>query len=329
MRGPGPTSQSREWKQARRAAFVQDALAIFAQRPLHLLSFDEVSHKLQLSNVHYLDLQTVALEQIVGSVNRYHDFTRAFYPRRDHLQDRWQRIESLVTTGRDLPPVELYKVGQAFFVRDGNHRVSVAHQRGTSTIKAYVWEYETEVPLEPDCDVDALLCATAHAAFLERTNIDRVCPDLHIELTQPDAYQDLLDEIVRFQQIFSTIDRRQVPFDEAVGLWSEIRYAPIIEIIRERHVLQDFPGRTETDLYLWLCRNREELEACHEEHVMMAEAADDLSTRFSEKPFPARRIRITARTLAENVASWTIDCWTASRQALRRWRAARRPPQAK
>lgn len=200
-------------------------------------------------------------------MGRYQDFTRAFSPRKDHLQDRWWLIDRLVTTS-GLPPIELYKVGQIYFVRDGNHRVSVARQRNMSTIEAYVCEFETHAPLEPDTDIDALLREAAHAAFLERTNLDHLCPDLRIKLTQPDGYQDLLHQIEAYQGILSTIDEREVPFDEAVELWCEMRYSPIVEIIRQRDVLQEFPGRTEADLYVWLCCHQEELEGRYENRVL-------------------------------------------------------------
>jgi hypothetical protein len=312
-------SETRKWEQARRSAFVQDVLAAFTQRPADLLPFEEVRQKLHLSNVHYLGLQDVPLDHIVGSVGRYQDFTRAFFPRWDDFQDRWQRIDRLVTTGADLPPVELYKVGQVYFVRDGNHRVSVARQHNFPTIGAYVWECETPVPLEPDTtDVDELLCRTAHAAFLERTHIDRLCPDLRIELAQPDGYADLLYEIEAFQQILSRIDERQVPFDEAVVLWGEMRYTPIIEIIRQRDILQEFPGRMEADLYLWLCRNQKELEARYEHRVLMEEAADDLAKRFREKLSPARLVKKAVRWMAKSVGKLGDRLVRASRRALKR-----------
>ncbi len=325
MRGSRAPLESRKWKQARQAAFVQEVLAVFTQRPAGLLSFEQVQKKLQLDNMHYLDQQDVPLEQIVGSVGRYYDFTRAFFPREDRLQDRWQRIERLVTTGRDLPPIELYKVGQVYFVRDGNHRVSVARQHKMPTIQAYVWEYETHVPLEPDSNVDDLLCRTAHAAFLERTHIDGLCPDLDIKLTQPDGYADLLYEIEAFQRIISEIDGREVSFDEAVTLWHQIRYIPITEIIRERYVLQEFPGRTEADLYLWLCRNREELEAHYEHHVFLHQAADDLAERFGERLFPTHQLKRGSRRVLGAVVGWTTGWRRALRQALGRKRTAQDP----
>jgi hypothetical protein len=328
MRKTYTTSETRKWEQARRTAFVQDILATFTQRPADLLPFEEVRQKLQLSNVHYLGLQDIPLDHIVGSVGRYQDFTRAFFPRWDDLQDRWQRIDRLVTTGYGLPPVELYKVGQVYFVRDGNHRVSVARQHNFLTIEAHVWECETHVPLEPDTtDVDDLLCRTAHAAFLERTNVDRLCPDLRIELTQPDGYEHLLYEIEAFQQILSRIDEQEVPFDEAVVLWGEMRYTPIVEIIRQRDTLQDFPGRTEADLYLWLCRNQKELEARYEHQVLMEETADDLAKRFSGKPSPARLVKKAVGQMAQGVGELGDRLVRAWRRALRRKRTTQWPPQ--
>jgi hypothetical protein len=326
MRQDHIPSESREWKRARQAAFVQDVLATFMQRPAHLTSFDQVSRKLQLGNVRYLDLQVVDLNQIMGSVERYHDFNRAFLPRQDGLQDRWQRIDRLVTTGHELPPIELYKVGRAYFVRDGNHRVSVAKLHNARTIKARVWEFETDLPLEASSDVDELLCRSAHDAFLKRTNVDRLCPGYEIRLTQPHGYEVLLSEIEAFQHIIARIDQREVPFDEAVTLWCEMRYAPIVEIIGRRYVLQEFPGRTETDLYLWLCRNHEELRERYGSGVLMEEAADDLVKQHGEKRFPTRQVRQAGDSAAGFVLSSLASWWRRGLKALRDLKTVRLPP---
>jgi hypothetical protein len=319
-------SASREWKRARQSAFVQDVLATFMQRPSHLTSFDQVSRKLELGNVRYLGLKVVALNQIMGSVERYHDFNRAFLPRQDGLERRWQRIDELVTTGRELPPIDLYKVGQAYFVRDGNHRVSVAKYHGARTIKARVWEFETDLPLEPGSDVDELLCRCAHDAFLKRTHIDRLCPDLDIRLTQPHGYEILLNEIEDFQRSISRIDQRDVPFDEAVTLWCEMRYTPIVEIIGRRFVLQEFPGRTEADLYLWLCRNNEELRERYGSGILMEEAADDLVKQHGEKRLPTRQVRQAGDAAAGFVTSSLTAWWRRGLQALRDLKPLQRPP---
>ncbi len=294
-------SSTEEWYQARRTAFVRDILGVFTQRPTNLLPFDEVQQKLQLRVVNYLGLRDVPLDHIVGSVGRDRDFTRAFFPRQDELRDRWRRINQLITVGSGVPPVELYKVGQTYFVRDGNHRVSVARHHDFPSIEAYVWEYKTRATLEPDTNVDDLLCKAAHAVFLERTNVDRLCPDLNVELTQPDGYDDLLYEIEVFQQSLSKIDERQVPFDEAVALWGEMHYDSVVEIIRQRDILRDFPGRKEGDLYLWLRRNQEELQLRYTHQVLVEEAADDLAKRFGDRPTPTRQVKKAAGWLVEGV----------------------------
>jgi hypothetical protein len=317
MRPSDMSAESREWRQARRTAFVEEALAVLKQRPAALMSFEHVHERLHLKNVRYLDLQDVPTDRIVGSVGRYQDFTRAFFPRGDHLRGRWENIDQLVATGQRLPPVELYKVGQVFFVRDGNHRVSVARHRGLSSIEAQVWEYDAPVQLQPDSDIDELLCTAAREAFLERTHIDRLCPNLHIELTQPVGYDVLLNEIGRFQEILSRMDGRALSAEEAVTLWCDIRYIPIVDIIRRRAILQDFPDRTEADLYLWLCRNRRELERGYQQHVMMEDAAGDLSRRFGENLPGVRRVRKAARWAAGVTAKWAAD-------ARRAWQTARK-----
>ena len=121
-------SQSREkWNQARRHAFYQrlsSALGLTRQ-PVSLLSFEEVQQKLRLTQSAYRGLQQVPLSQIVGSVGRYHDFTRTFLPLVEGDGQRWRRVAELQFDS-GLPPIELYKVGEAYFVKDGNHRVSVA-----------------------------------------------------------------------------------------------------------------------------------------------------------------------------------------------------------
>jgi hypothetical protein len=95
-----------------------------------------------------------------------------------------------------------------------------------------------------------------------------------------------------------------------VALWCELRYAPIVDVIRRRDALREFPGRTEADLYLWLCRNQAELQADYEQHVLMEEAADDLGRRFSNRFPPLRYTRRAAR--------WIAATGRAARRALRR-----------
>ena len=292
---------ARDWLDARRKAFFQDVLALIGQRPVDLLPFEEVRQRLRLRNMHYRGVQDVPLERIVGSVGRYKDFTRRFLPRQDGLEGRWRRIDQLMTLGPGLPPVELLKGGDVYFVRDGNHRVSVARQHNIPTIQAYVWEYRTRVPLTPDTNIDDLLVKAVHADFVERTNLDRLCSDVDVTLTQADGYEDLLYEIKVLQQSLSIIDGREMGFDEAVQMWCEMHYTPIVQIIRQQGILQEFPDHTEADLYLWLRRNQEELRARYGKQMLVDDVAADLARRFGEKSSPARQVKRVVGQLMEGV----------------------------
>ena len=80
----------------------------------------------------------IAIEKIVGSESRVHDFDNHFRPLVNHTRDRWVSIAIARHQGINLPPVELIQVGEEYFVRDGHHRVSVAKTFGQATIEAQV-----------------------------------------------------------------------------------------------------------------------------------------------------------------------------------------------
>ncbi|QLQ05850.1 MAG: hypothetical protein HZY76_07115 [Anaerolineae bacterium] len=96
----------------------------------------------------------IRLDQIVGSVGRYRDFDRAFLPLSGANSERWKRLDVALNRLEDVPPIEVFQISDAFFVRDGNHRVSVARANGLSHIEAWVTVVDTPVPLSPDIRPD-------------------------------------------------------------------------------------------------------------------------------------------------------------------------------
>jgi hypothetical protein len=117
-----------------------------------LLSFEEVIKQSPSQGRHDAGLQTVAVENIVGSVGRCHDFDRGFRPRCMEQLDRWMRVDKAYHREINLPPVQLYKVGENYFVVDGHHRVSVARAHEQVFIDAYVIEFDTQVSSEEGMD---------------------------------------------------------------------------------------------------------------------------------------------------------------------------------
>ena len=137
-----------DFERARRRAFWRDLLSWLTRKDNNLLSFDHVRQGRPLAKRHYRGLQVVPLNQIVGSEGRYSDFDQAFFPRQTQTKERWLSINQAHHEDVSLPPVELFKMGQVYFVRDGNHRVSVARAHGQEFIDAYVIEIDLPILVE-------------------------------------------------------------------------------------------------------------------------------------------------------------------------------------
>ena len=254
---PGHTPADEVFNQARRRAFLQDILSPLQNAPTGLLPFEEVRRTLDLDDRRYRGVQDVPLERIVGSVARYHDFNRAFMPRRESLRPRWQRVLSL---RGQLPPIDLYKVGEVYFVVDGNHRVSVARQAGAKTIRAHVWEYETRVPVESNDDLNDILIRQEYLEFLEQSHLDRNRPGQRIVFTVPGRYRQLGEEIAQHRAWLDQQHIYTVSFEEAATHWFDTVYMPMVQVIRQQNILAQFPGRTEADLVAYVLRYRDLLQ---------------------------------------------------------------------
>jgi hypothetical protein len=99
-------------------------------------------------------LQSIPLESIVGTVDRSSgEFDRRFRPRSRRPQSRWQRIAAARRRGEELPPIQVYRVGNLHFVQDGHHRVSVARAHRDMTIDAHVREVQTTLPATSELTV--------------------------------------------------------------------------------------------------------------------------------------------------------------------------------
>ncbi len=248
-----------DFLRARRRAGLAEVLAALSGREAPLLSYDEVRRRLHAVETPTNVLEDVPLDAIVGSVGRTQDFTREFLPRTDADKARWVGVRMAMTGLAGTPPVDLYRIGDAYFVRDGNHRVSVARQLGAKFIQAYVTPVHARVPLAADASPDDLIVAEEHAAFLERTELDRLRPEADVRTTIPGSFARLLEHIDVHRYFMGLDQDREVPYPEAVAHWYDAIYVPVVERVRARALLRGFEGRTETDLYLWLSEHRGKL----------------------------------------------------------------------
>lgn len=231
--------------------FLLKLLALAKKEPALLLPFDRVKEKVRVQGWRYLGLQEVEVDKIVGSVDRYDEFTRAFLPlQRYDLRQR--RIDEALARGEVLPPVKLYKLGGVYFVVDGHHRVSAAKRAGAKFIDAEVEEFLTAVPIYPEDTEKDILLKAEYAAFLEHSKIKELRPEAEISLTELSGYRKLLEHIDVHRYFRGLEEGREIPYTEAVASWYDRVYRPITEAVRRTGILRKFPGRTEADLYVWL-----------------------------------------------------------------------------
>jgi hypothetical protein len=241
-----------DFQRARFKAFVNRLWGTLSGQPTTLLSYDAIKEKLRIGGPIYRGVQTVRVDQIGGSLNRYHEFDRVFLPASDKLATRWQSVNRAFYQEISLPPVVLYKVGQVYFVVDGHHRVSVAREQGQIFIEAEVRECATRVNLTPDIRLEDLEILGSKVNFLERTSLDSLRPGANIKLTIPDGFDRMLEHIAVHRYFMGLDWRRDISEEEAVAHWYDTVYMPVVSVIRDTTILKDFPGKTEGDLYLWV-----------------------------------------------------------------------------
>lgn len=269
----------RDFSRARRRAFLRRIGAFLRNDPASnkLLSFEEVKSALGAVEQVYLGMRTVEVAKIVGSVGRHRDFDRAFLPSKAELGERWKKIDRLMQKSEELPPVSLYKIGDAYFVNDGNHRVSVARQQGVEMIDAEVIELRSRVSIDSAITAGKLLHKMETRLLLERLPFDRVLPEVKIELSDVADYRRLATHVEAHGFRLSQLWKRYVSPEEVLRDWHEYAYRPVSEMIREEKVLGAFPGRTELDLYLWIIRNRERLALeARDDRISPEKAMDDI-----------------------------------------------------
>jgi hypothetical protein len=282
------------YQSARMRAFWEEMSGLLRGKSAELLSFEDIRTRLRLREEAYKGLQDVPLDKIVGSVGRYREFTSNFLPKKSIAQERWSRVYAVASGMMGLPPIEVYKVGDLYFVRDGNHRVSVARQMGAKFIQAHVTELPTSICLRPGMTAHELDAAEAYAAFLSETRLDATRPHHQpIELSETSRYDDLLGHIHLHRSILEQQQKRTVSFDEAAADWYDNVYRPAITLIRKHGVLDRVGKRTEGDLYLWLVEHLREVKEQFGENATARSFSHALVDFLAERRIPVPKDLLT------------------------------------
>jgi hypothetical protein len=279
-------SQAREdFNKARSKATITSILNALTPEKQHLLSLEDVRNVLKPKSETYKGMQTVDIDKIVGSEGRYKDFNSAFLPKRDFIRGRWESIDRAHLSDVILPPIKLYEIGGVYFVRDGNHRVSVAKSQGVMAIDAEVIELDTELKLEAGMtwsDLKWLVIDYEKDQVYKETDIGKIINKREIHFTETGRWIELLRHIQGHKYFLNQDKDEEIPFTEAARSWYENLYLPIVDIIFQENILARFPGRSFGDLYMWIIKHWDGLKNKYGEDFSLNQAAVDYSLRYGK-----------------------------------------------
>src|SRR3954465_3846991 len=272
-----------DFQRARRARLLADGARRMRREPddvALILPFEEVVDALGRAGQVDRGLQVVALEAIVGTVDRAADFARGFRPTPPRLRSRWERIAAAQRRGEALPPISLFQVGELYFVRDGHHRGSVAKSLGRVDIDAYVIEVQTRLRLGRDLRVSELPLKDHERLFRERVPLDRQ-RFARIQLSDPWDFGHLAEMVEAWgfrmmQERGHFADRSEVAWR-----WFDEEYTPVAEMLEAGELVER--GETPADAYMRVAGQRYLLLRTHE-------WSDDVIEQLRRKDKRAHRL---------------------------------------
>lgn len=279
-------SQTNEdFEKARTRGRMQSLMSSLAWKNSDLLSLYAVTELIKPKNETYLGMRTIPVDKIIGSEGRYQDFSLAFYPKKELLRSRWQSIDRAAKQYVILPPISVYKLGDWYFVRDGNHRVSVAKTQGVEFIDAEVVELDTQIPLEAGLTMKQLkkrVIDYERERFLSQYSVASL-PFDQINFTSPGSYPEMVNHILVHKYYINEGKEEEISFEEAAESWYHHVYFPIVEELRRAKLLSSFPGNTESDLYMWIVRHWDNLKHMSgSQEVSIESATNDYKVRYGK-----------------------------------------------
>jgi len=224
-----------------------------------ILPFEEVVEALGYRGEHQLGLQTISLDSIVGTVGRVRDFDRRFRPTSRRTRKRWERMATAARRGEAFPPIDVYRIGEVHFVKDGHHRVSIARAQGLPDIDAYVTEIHTELGADRRITLNDLPLKSHERLFFERVPLPHD-ERQRIELGDEAAFAMLAEQVEAWgfrlmQELREPLARREV-----AERWFRDEYEPVVAMLREAELIGK---RTETEAYMAISGQRYMLLRTH------------------------------------------------------------------
>ena len=279
------TQTSDDFNKAKSKAIVNEIQHFLKPEEAKLISFYDLKELLHPDNETYIGMKTVPVANIVGSEGRYNDFDNMFFPKKSHLKNRWESIDRAHLQNTILPPINLYEIGGLYFVRDGNHRVSVARARGIEFIDAEVTSLRTEIRLKPGYTIQYLLKQIIQyekRIFYSETAYGDITDDWSLDFTTPGQYDVIYNHILTHKYYLNLSHTEEISMPDAIISWYNMVYTPVLATIRRHKMMVKFRRRTPSDLFVWLVKYWEDFKAKYGEDTPLDSVIDDFESEYGD-----------------------------------------------
>lgn len=271
-----------DFLKARKKA-VLNAIGHFLRREQsYMISLSELKKMLRPEGDSYVGIKTIDVNKIIGSEGRHADFDNLFLPKNSFLEERWSRVADASINDIILPPIKVYELGGLYFVRDGNHRVSVAKSLGITSMDAEVISLQTEIKLKPVSSWASMLkqiISFEKRNFYFETNFGDITDYWTLDFSSAGQYEIILNHINTHKYYINQDKNEEIPMFEAIESWFKNVYMKVVVLIDHYKVMKKFPHNTEGDLYIWITEHYEELKKQTSDEIPLEKAVVDIEKK--------------------------------------------------
>mgnify|MGYP004503325497 FL=1 len=257
-----PEAES-DFARARNKALFNEIQHLLTPEEAAMISLKAVRKVIKTQSETYIGMKVIPINKIVGSEGRYKDFDNQFFPKRSIIRERWEHVDEAVIKDIVLPPIKVYELGGLYFVRDGNHRVSVAKAKGVEFIDAEVVSLQTEIKLSPVRTLAGMMkqiIAYEKRNFYFETNFGDITDYWVLDFSTAGQYDVIYNHILTHKYFINQNKKEEIPMEDAILSWFNNVYLPVVTTIQKYKIMKYFKKNTISDLYVWIIRFYDELK---------------------------------------------------------------------
>lgn len=272
-----------DFSKARNKAFINELQHLLNPDETKMISFSQMKKFLKPQNETYIGMKTIPISKIVGSEGRYKDFDNQFLPKNSFMKERWEHVDEAVIKDIVLPPISVYELGGLYFVRDGNHRVSVAKSKGVEFIDADIISLQTEIRLYPVRTLAGMIkqiVAWEKKNFYFETSFGDITDSWVLDFSTPGQYDIIYQHILTHKYFINQGKPDEISMEDAITSWYNTVYMPVIRTIEKHKIKKYVKGTTESDLYVWIITFWDELKHKIGDEIPLDSLVSDLKDEY-------------------------------------------------